>query len=66
MGVSSMGCKWLKLFSWYPIKQQQLSKMITEKNKVQPFNQQEEKNYDKCFFVKIFEGTERLAIAVLK
>ena len=56
-----MGCKWLKLFSWYPIKQQQISKMITEKNKVQPFNQQEEKNYDKGFLVKMFEGTERFA-----
>ena len=40
---------------------QQISKMITEKNKVQPFNQQEEKNYDKGFLVKMFEGTERFA-----
>ena len=37
--------------------------MITNKNKVQPlmFNQQEEKNYDKGFLVKMFEGTERFA-----
>ena len=61
MGVSSMGCKWLKLFSWYPIKQQQLSKMITEKNKVQPFNQQEEKKDDKIYFVKLFKGKKRFA-----
>ena len=39
---------------------QQIFKMITNKTKVQPFIQQE-KNYDKIFFVKIFKGIERFA-----
>ena len=36
-----------------------MSKMVT-KNKVLPFNQQEEKN-EEIFFVKIFKGMERFA-----
>ena len=34
--------------------------MITKKNNVQPFYQQEVKNGDKIFFFKIFEGTKDL------
>ena len=53
----------LNISSLWTLKQQ-IFKMITNKNKVQPFmfNQQEEKNYDKFFFVKIFKGMERFAI----
>ena len=40
--------------------------MITKKNNVQPFYQQEVKNGDKIFFFKIFEGMRDCQITVFK
>ena len=35
---------------------------MISKNKVQPFNYQEEKNNEGTFFVKIFKGMEKFAV----